>query len=151
MPISDIIDAATINGVFVTADPYITTTNSNPYLTATKKETIDYIINNWDEISERIWDAEARKEQQELIAKQKKNKYYRGLVKHVHWSGNTCVVYWNDGIQTKAHWNDDEFFDAEKAILVCMARKLFGNTNIYNEVIQKYEGDGWDHYEKELA
>ena len=140
MPISDIISAATIQDTFIT---------SNPYLTDAKKKTIDYIVNNWDEISERIWDAEARKEHEELVAKQKINKYYRNLVKHVHWSGNTCIVYWNDGTQTKSHWNALEAFDPEKAILVCMARKLFGNTNIYNEVIQKYEGDGWDHYDNE--
>ena len=84
------------------------------------------------------------------MAKQRFNKEMRGLVKHVHWSGNTCIVYWNDGTQTKSHWDDLEFFDPEKAILVCMARKLYQNSNIYNEVIKKYADDGWDHYEQNL-
>ena len=84
------------------------------------------------------------------MRKQSTNKFYRNLVKHVHWSGNCCIVYWSDGSQTKAFWDDNEDFDPEKAILVCMARKLFGNTNIYNEVIHKYELDGWIHWENEL-
>ena len=58
-------------------------------------------------------------------------------------------MYWNDGTQTKARWNNNECFDPEKAMLVCMARKLFNNTSIYNEVIQKYENDSWDHYDDE--
>lgn len=29
-----------------------------------------------------------------------------------------------------------------------MARKLYLDSNIYNEVLRKYEEDGWQHYEK---
>lgn len=85
-----------------------------------------------------IEEAKKDREQRLLRAKVAKNKYYRSLVKHVNWSGNTCIVYWSDGSYTKSHWNPNEEFDAEKAILVCMARKLYGNTNIYNEVLNTY-------------
>ena len=112
------------------------------------KDVVDIITHNWDDITEKICDAEARKEHNRLMGRQAFNKHYRSFVKHVHWSGNTCVVYWHDGTYTKAHWNPNEFFDPEKAILVCMARRLYGDTNIYNEVLQKYAPDGWDHYEK---
>lgn len=77
---------------------------------------------------------------------QARNKRLRALVKHVHWSGNTCIVYWNDGTQTKAHWDPMENYDPEKAILVCMARKLYENTSVYNEVLKEYADDGWVHY-----
>ena len=42
-------------------------------------------------------------------------------------------------------------FDAEKAILVCMARKLYGDTNIYNEVLKKYSIEGVKHYAKHFV
>lgn len=110
---------------------------------------IDVIVNNWDIISKKMYEAELQEEQRSLKEVQKRNRYYRHLIKYVHWSGRTCVVYWNDGTWTKSHWSPEEFFDPEKAILVCMARKLYGNTNIYNEVLQEYAESGWDHYEKE--
>ena len=31
-----------------------------------------------------------------------------------------------------------------------MAKKLYGGTNLYCEVLKKYAGDGWAHYDKEL-
>ena len=107
-----------------------------------------YIANQWDDIKEKIEDAEARKQHDKLVARQKINRNLRAKVKYVHWSGNTCITYWNDGTQTKARWDSNEPFDPEKAILVCMARKLYLDTNIYNEVLRKYEEDGWQHYEK---
>lgn len=139
MPVSDMVDRCTVTSNFFPTIP------SEKQIT---KNVIDYITNNWNDISEKIWDAEARKEQSQLLTRQRTNKYYRSFVKHVHWSGDTCIVYWNDGTQTKARWNSNETFDPEKAILVCMARKLYGDTNIYNEVLKKYENDGWNHYDK---
>lgn len=121
----------------------------NDYIAqSNKKDALDIIANNWDEIQKRILDVNANREYEALAAQQRTNKFYRNLVKHVHWSGNTCIMYWRDGSQTKARWNAAEDFDPEKAMLVCMARKLFADTNIYNEVLQKYADDGWDHFEK---
>lgn len=115
----------------------------------------DIAVKNWimkhsDDIDDIIAEGKARKEKLELREIQARNERLRKLVKHVHWSGNTCIVYWNDGTQTKSHWTSEEPFDAEKAILVCMARKLYENTNIYNEVLHKYENDGYTHNFKEM-
>lgn len=104
---------------------------------------------NYERVEQAIEEAKKEKKRKELRLTQEKNKRLRALVKHINWSENCCIVYWNDGTQTKSFWNPLEDFDAEKAILVCMARKLYENTNIYNEVIAEYEQDGWDHYEEE--
>ena len=108
----------------------------------------NYIANSWDTIQEKAEKIKKNKEELDMLAVQGKNRRLRNLVKHVHWSGNTCIVYWNDGSYTKSHWNPNEAFDPEKAILVCMARKLYENTNIYNEVLKKYEDDGYLHHFK---
>lgn len=107
----------------------------------------DYIFENAEDIEDLIESGKAKKEYQRLKWKQAYNKIQRDLVKHVKFSGDTCVIYWGDGQITKSRWDHSEKFDPEKAILAAMARKLFGNTNIYCEVLQKYADDGWDHYE----
>lgn len=142
------------------------TTESISNLTVSSKdfnyrinETVKYHISEqvWDDVARKWPEFEARikkqakqKEIDEEKARNRLNDRMRQLVKHVHWSGNTCIMYWSDGTTTKAHWNPWEEFDPEKAMLVCMARKLYQGTGVYNEVFEKYDEDGWRHYEKEL-
>ena len=111
----------------------------------------NYVVKHWDEIQEQVEANKEKEEEEKIKNKVIVNKYYRSLVKHVHWSGNTCIMYWNDGTMTKARWNVWEDFDPEKAMLVCMARKLYNNSGLYNEVLEKYEDDGWDHFDRELT
>lgn len=106
------------------------------------------VAENWDVIEKKIEEEKDIKEQSNLKVTQRRNRALRNRVKHVHWSGNTCIMYWNDGTQTKARWDLAEDFDPEKAMLTCIARKYYGDTGIYNEVLRKYEQDGWDHFEK---
>ena len=133
---------------------YISTFAANPAISAATCNNHDlykiineHIVSNWDNLQEKAKDYEAKREQDKLKGRQVVNKYCRSLVKHVHWSGNTCIMYWSDGTQTKARWDNAEDFDPEKAMLVCMARKLFMNSGIYNEVLEKYKDAGWDHWE----
>lgn len=112
------------------------------------EQTLNFLAQNWDDVVKKKEEIEAVKKAQKLRTIESRNKRLRNLVKHVHWSGNTCIVYWSDGTYTKSHWNPNEAFDPEKAILVCMARKLYENTNIYNEVLKKYEDEGYLHHFK---
>lgn len=112
---------------------------------------VETIAKNWDVIEEKIEKEKAIKEQSNLKIAQRRNQALRSRVKHVHWSGNTCIMYWNDGTQTKARWDTAEDFDPEKAMLTCIARKYYDDTGIYNEVLRKYAGDGWDHYGKSFG
>ena len=109
---------------------------------------IDVIAENWDKIQEKV---QEHKEYQDYFGKkvvETKNKRLRQMVKHVQFSGNRCIVFWFDGTTTKSVWNKDESFDPEKAILAAMARRLYEDTGLYNEVLQKYAEDGWDYYNK---
>ena len=120
-----------------------------PYQTYISDSFLYALAQNKDRLDAQVEKYEKDKAKSELLRTQRKNKELRALVKHVNWSGNTCIVYWNDNTYTTAHWDPAEDFDPEKAILVCMARKLYQNTNIYNEVLQKYEDEGWRHWENE--
>lgn len=105
---------------------------------------------NYDKFLEAVEAAKKRKAAIELKKTQDRNFELRSMVKYVHWSGNTCITYWNDGTITKAHWDCNEPFDPEKAILVCMARKLYKDTSLYNEVFHKYCDDGYNHFDNEV-
>lgn len=73
-----------------------------------------------------------------LTDKQRKNKQLRDMVKNVVFSGPCTIVFWNDGTKTISRCDDLDAYDAEKGILACMAKKLYKNTSLYNEVINKY-------------
>lgn len=99
-----------------------------------------------EQIEENIVRSKKIKEQKALKARQEFNKLFRGLVEHVKFSGDVCIIYWNDGLITKSRWARDEPYDPEKAILAAMARKLYGGSGLYCEVLEKYAEDGWEHY-----
>ena len=67
---------------------------------------------------------------------EERNKRLRGLVKKVILNGDVTVVLWNDGTKTIVRRDKNDVYDPEKAILACMAKKLYENTGIFNEVIE---------------
>ena len=106
----------------------------------------DFIRQNLDIIKDEVEKTEKIKEEIKLIEKQTHNKKLRDRVKHVKFSGDACIVYWNDGNTTVVRWDHEEEYDPEKAILAAMAKKLYSGSNIYCEVLKKYAEDGWNHY-----
>lgn len=151
MPISlNVKDPNSSSFVYTPSDKYSNTIKyvTNFYM---DQQTLNFLAQNWDDVVQKKEEIEAVKKVRELREIESRNKRLRALVKHVNWSGNTCIVYWSDGTYTKSHWNSNEAFDPEKAILVCMARKLYENTGIYNEVLKKYEDEGYLHHFKYLT
>lgn len=67
---------------------------------------------------------------------EERNKRLRELVKKVILNGDVTVVLWNDGTKTVVRRDKNDIYDPEKAILACMAKKLYENTGIFNEVIE---------------
>lgn len=124
------------------------TTTSTTVTDVVNNRICDWVSNHANEIEDIIADAKAKEERNKIKIRQARNKHYRSLVKHVKFSGDACVIYWNDGTQTVSRWDHTEDFDPEKAILAAMAKKLYGGTSIYCEVLRKYAEDGWDHWEQ---
>lgn len=105
------------------------------------------IASNLDQILCLKQELEQAKEEIRLREAQKRNARLRNLIQHVKWDGTACIVYWNDGTQTKAIWNDEERFDPEKALLVCIGRKFYQeNPNVLNNMLDKWSPAGWNHY-----
>ena len=67
---------------------------------------------------------------------EERNKRLRELVKKVILNGDVTVILWNDGTKTVVRRDKNDVYDPEKAILACMAKKLYENTGIFNEAIE---------------
>lgn len=74
----------------------------------------------------------------ELRDLQKRNKKLREMVKEVKFSGDRTIVFFNDGTKTVVQCQEGGTFDKEKGLAVACMKKLFENTNIFNEVMRKW-------------
>lgn len=74
----------------------------------------------------------------ELRDLQKRNKKLREMVKEVKFSGDRTIVFFNDGTKTVVQCQEGDTFDKEKGLAVACMKKLFENTNIFNEVMRKW-------------
>ena len=81
---------------------------------------------------------ERAEEESKLLQAQLQNKRLRAMVKKVIFSGDRTIIMWNDGTKTVTQCHELDVYDKEKGILACMAKKLYENTNLFNEVIQEY-------------
>lgn len=54
-----------------------------------------------------------------------------------HFCGPATVIEWSDGTKTVVKCGEDDIYDAEKGIALCIAKKVFGNTGKYYDVIKK--------------
>lgn len=48
------------------------------------------------------------------------------------------IVIWNDGTKTVVKCHEGDRYDPEKGFLLCCAKKLFGNTGRYNDVMREH-------------
>lgn len=70
------------------------------------------------------------------------NDMAKSAIKKVIYSDPVTVVYWGDGEKTVVHCQEGDAFDRRTGLLLCCAKRLFGNTGRYNDVLGKWVGDG---------
>lgn len=59
----------------------------------------------------------------------------RGDIKKVIFNEPVTVVYWGDGMKTVVHCQEGDSYDRRTGLLLCCAKRLFGNTGRYNDII----------------
>ena len=57
-------------------------------------------------------------------------------VERVIYNDPATVVYWGDGTKTVVICHDGDVYDERTGFLLCCAKKLFGNTGRYNDVMK---------------
>lgn len=73
------------------------------------------------------------------INNEEASKMYReqiDKVKKVIFNYPATIILWNDGTKTVVRCGDDEKFDPEKGIAMCLLKKILGNTGDYNNYIR---------------
>jgi hypothetical protein len=55
--------------------------------------------------------------------------------------GSMTIVKWSDGTKTKVFCGEDEYYDSEKAVAMCVVKKYFGN---YTKFAQAMENVFYD-------
>lgn len=98
---------------------------------------------NWSteklrEMLDQLQEEEEEKKRAEFARVQAHNAVLRDMVEDVKFSGPCTIVFWNDGTKTMVRCHEKDHMDQEKGILACMAKKLYDNTNIFNEVLREY-------------
>lgn len=134
------------------SDRYIYTTNTGSVYDKVFVDTsfcstisaVDVMSNNVStteqlrDLLERVREEDQKKEEERLQAIQEENNRLRSMVKDVKFNGPATIVFWNDGTKTVVKRHELDHYDAEKGVLACMAKKLYNDKNIFNEVIRKY-------------
>lgn len=65
----------------------------------------------------------------------------RGAITKVIYNEPATVVYWADGEKTVVHCQEGDAYDRRTGLLLCCAKRLFGNTGAYNKVLSMWAGD----------
>lgn len=60
------------------------------------------------------------------------------MIKEVIYNDPATVVVWADGVKTVVRCQDGDVYDKRTGLLMCIAKRSFGNTSVYNDVLNKY-------------
>jgi hypothetical protein len=59
-------------------------------------------------------------------------------VRRVIWNKNACIVMWADGTKTVVKCQEGDQWNNEVGLMAAFSKKLFGNDNTFNKVINRY-------------
>lgn len=96
----------------------------------------------WKELDDSRKQYEEKIEYEKLKARQRRNARLRQMVEDVKFSGDRTIVFFGDGTKVIVKCQKGDTFDKEKGLAVACMKKLFDNTNVFNEVMRKWCGNG---------
>lgn len=59
-------------------------------------------------------------------------------IKDVIYNNPATIVFWKDGTKTVVKCSDNEDFDAEKGLALCIIKKMYNNKGNYNNLFRKW-------------
>lgn len=83
---------------------------------------------------------ETEKELQKLIKKEKRAKIndFIASIKHVYFNEPYTIIIWKDGTKTVVKCQEDDTYDKEKGLAMCIIKKQIGcNLNDFNTIFKK--------------
>ena len=61
-----------------------------------------------------------------------------GKIKRVVFNDPATIVFWSDGTKTVVKCQDGDVYSKREGLAMCIAKKHFGNTGLYNDVFRKW-------------
>jgi hypothetical protein len=59
-------------------------------------------------------------------------------IEKVIYNDPATIVLWKDGTKTVVMCGEYDYYDAEKGLLLCIAKKAYGNNGRFNDVIREH-------------
>lgn len=59
-------------------------------------------------------------------------------IQKVIWNKNACVVIWEDDTKTVVKCQEGDAWNKESGLMAAFSKKLFGNDNTFNKIINRY-------------
>lgn len=59
-------------------------------------------------------------------------------IKKVIFNEPATIVMWADGTKTVVKCQDGDIYDKRTGLLLCMAKKMYGNKNKFNDILNKW-------------
>lgn len=83
------------------------------------------------------------KELEEELAREKRKAIdnFISEIDKVYFGKGTTVIKWKNGTRTKVKCQDDETFDKEKGVAMCIIKHMFGDIGYYNEIFKSLNLD----------
>lgn len=69
-------------------------------------------------------------------------------IKKVIWNDKACVVIWKDGTKTVVKCQEGDDWNGEVGLMAAFSKKLFGNDNTFNKIINRYCSPFFDEDER---
>lgn len=59
-------------------------------------------------------------------------------IKKVHFNDPATIVLWADGTKTVVKCGEEDIYDPQTGLLMCMAKKMYGNTGKFNDILREW-------------
>ena len=92
----------------------------------------------WKSLNDSRKQYEKLEQDETLKAIQERNKDLRGRIVDVKFNGNRTIVFFRDGTKTIVACQEGDTFDKEKGLAMACMKRLFKDTNVFNDVLRKW-------------
>lgn len=59
-------------------------------------------------------------------------------IKKVHFNDPATVVIWEDGTKTVVKCGEEDIYDPQTGLLMCIAKKTYGNNGKFNDILREW-------------
>lgn len=74
----------------------------------------------------------------EAVLVDKKNPSNPFAIKKVHFNDPATIVMWADGTKTVVKCGEEDIYDPQTGLLMCIAKKAYGNKGKFNDILREW-------------